>query len=218
MLQYIDVPSESMTYSRHEGIHDLPKTPLQYLYSRAQDDSLDGGSLVTVPTEDSLQELYEMLKRYIHILNWGQYNTYKNYQKQYHDLHCFKLFQISGQSRHFNVSKVPKGRARKEKDTYDRQPSGEDEQEEEEPNVIKPYGKDEQEEKGRNVRQPSGQDEQEEEEPNVRQPYGQDEQEESNVRQPYGKDEQEEKGTNVAQPYGEDELMTINVFNNKIGL
>ena len=210
MLQYIDVPSESMTYSRHEGIHDLPKTPLQYLYSRAQDDSLDGGSLVTVPTEDSLEEMYEMLKRYIHILNWGQY--YKNYQKQYHDLHCFKLFQISGQSRHFNVSKVPKGRARKEKDTYDRQPSGEDEQEEEEPNVIKPYGKDEQEEKGRNVRQPSGQDEQEEEEPNVRQPYGQDEQEESNVRQPYGKDEQEEKGTNVTQPYGKDELMTINVF------
>ena len=78
------------------------------------------------------------------------------------------FFQISGQSRHFNVSKVPKGRARKEKNTYDRQPSGEDEQEEEEPNVIKPYGKDEQEEKGRNVRQPSGQDEQEEEEPNVR--------------------------------------------------
>ena len=210
MLQYIDVPSESMTYSQQEANHDLPKTPLQYLYSRAQDDSLDGGSLVTVPTEDSLEEMYEMLKRYIHILNWGQY--YKNYQKQYHDLHCFKLFQISGQSRHFNVSKVPKGRARKEKDTYDRQPSGEDEQEEEEPNVIKPYGKDEQEEKGRNVRQPSGQDEQEEEEPNVRQPYGQDEQEESNVRQPYGKDEQEEKGTNVTQPYGKDELMTINVF------
>ena len=63
-----------MTYSQHEGIHDLPKTPLQYLYSRAQDDSLDGGSLVTVPTEDSLEEMYEMLKRYIHILNWGQYN------------------------------------------------------------------------------------------------------------------------------------------------
>ena len=212
MLQYIDVPSESMTYSQHEGIHDLPKTPLQYLYSRAQDDSLDGRSLVTAQTEDSLEEMYEMLKRYICILNWGQYNTYKNYQNQYHDLHCFKLFQISGQSRHFNVSKVPKGRARKEKNTYDRQPSGEDEQEEEEPNVIKPYGKDEQEEKGRNVRQPSGQDEQEEEEPNVRQPYGQDEQEESNVRQPYGKDEQEEKGTNVTQPYGKDELMTINVF------
>ena len=56
-----------MTYSQHEGIHDLPKTPLQYLYSRAQDYSLDGGGLFTAPTVDSLEEMYEMLKRYIYI-------------------------------------------------------------------------------------------------------------------------------------------------------
>ena len=63
-----------MTYSQHEGNHDLPETPLQYLYSRAQDDSLDGGSLDTTPTEDSLEE--NMLKRYIYILNWGQYKVF----------------------------------------------------------------------------------------------------------------------------------------------
>ena len=66
-----------MTYSQHEGNHDLPETPSQYLYSRAQDDSLDGESLDTTPTEDSLEE--KMLKRYIYIyiyvLNWGQYKT-----------------------------------------------------------------------------------------------------------------------------------------------
>ena len=60
-----------MTYSQHEGIHDLPKTPLQYLYSRAQDYSLDGGSLFTAPTVDSLEEMYEMLKRYIYIFLIG---------------------------------------------------------------------------------------------------------------------------------------------------
>ena len=79
-----------MTYSQQEGNHDLPKTPLQYLYSRAQDDSLDGGSLDTAPTEDSLEE--NMMKRYIYILIENRYARYENYQKKYQDLHCFDFF------------------------------------------------------------------------------------------------------------------------------